>query len=77
MALAGTQGLLATITKIAFYPPGGKNFVDAEEAARGVVNAMEKGRKGACYLLAGENHSYLDFFRIVKKISKQKKYRKF
>ena len=58
--------------KIAFYPPGGKNFVDAEEAARGVVNAMEKGRKGACYLLAGENHSYLDFFRIVKKVSKQK-----
>lgn len=58
--------------KIAFYPPGGKNFVDAEEAAQGVVNAMEKGRKGECYLLAGENHSYRDFFKIVKNVSGQK-----
>jgi len=58
--------------KVVFYPPGGKNFVDAEEAGRGVVYAIEKGRKGECYLLAGENHSYLDFFEIVNLVSKQK-----
>lgn len=58
--------------KFVFYPPGGKNFVDAEMAAFGVVRAMEKGQKGQCYLLAGENHSYLDFFKKAQKINKQK-----
>lgn len=58
--------------KIVFYPPGGKNFVDAETAAFGVVSALEKGEKGECYLLAGENHSYKEFFQIVKKFTSQK-----
>lgn len=50
---------------IAFYPSGGKNFVDAGAAATGVVNALERGRSGECYLLAGENLSYRQFFKIV------------
>jgi dihydroflavonol-4-reductase len=50
---------------IAFYPVGGKNFVNAGAAATGVVNAMEKGRNGESYLLAGENLSYRQFFKIV------------
>lgn len=57
---------------LAFYPPGGKNFVDVETAAKGVVRALEKGKTGECYLLAGENHSYKEFFQIIKKITKQK-----
>jgi len=57
---------------IAFYPPGGKNFVDAETASNGVVRALKNGRNGECYLLAGENHSYKDFFKITKKITGQK-----
>jgi dihydroflavonol-4-reductase len=51
--------------RIAFYPLGGKNFVDAAAAATGTVNALEKGRSGECYLLAGENLSYRQFFKIV------------
>lgn len=51
--------------KIAFYPTGGKNFVDAGAAAAGVVSALEKGRKGESYLLAGENMSYRQFYKIV------------
>lgn len=58
--------------KIVFYPPGGKNFVSAEMAAQGVVGAMEKGKNGECYLLAGENLSYFEFFKMVKSIEKQK-----
>lgn len=57
---------------VAFYPPGGKNFVDAEAAADGVLRAMKNGRTGECYLLAGENHTYLEFFKMVKKISAQR-----
>jgi len=58
--------------RFVFYPPGGKNFVDAEMAATGVVSAMEKGEKGECYLLAGENYSYLSFFKMVNSLLKQK-----
>jgi len=58
--------------RFVFYPPGGKNFVDAEMAATGVVSVMEKGKKGECYLLAGENHAYLTFFKMVKKVLNQK-----
>jgi len=58
--------------RIAFYPPGGKNFVDAEAAASGTVNAMEKGKRGECYLLAGENLSYSEFYRLASGIAGQK-----
>jgi dihydroflavonol-4-reductase len=56
----------------AFYPPGGKNFVDAEAAAIGVVNAMEKGKLGECYLLAGENLTYKEFYKMTAEIAEQK-----
>ncbi len=58
--------------RFVFYPPGGKNFVDAGMAARGIVSAMKKGKVGECYLLAGENHSYHNFFKLVKRIINQK-----
>lgn len=57
---------------IVFYPPGGKNFVDAECAGKAIANSLNKGFAGECYLLAGENHSYLEFFKMVKKIDSQK-----
>lgn len=46
-------------------PPGGKNFVHVGDVCRGIALAIEKGKPGDCYLLAGENHSYREFFRIV------------
>ena len=49
--------------RIIFHPPGGKNFVNVEDAANGVVMALEKGKNGEAYLLAGENLSYRDFFK--------------
>jgi len=58
--------------RIVFCPAGGKNFVDAEMAAEGIVNALVKGKSGECYLLAGENYSYLNFFKMVNRLLKQK-----
>lgn len=52
--------------RIVFYPPGGKSFVDAELAAEATVNALTKGIPGNCYMLAGENLSYKQFFKIIK-----------
>jgi len=66
---SGTSKVLSFVLykKVAFYPYGGKNYVDADAAAAGTVNAMEKGRKGECYLLAGENHTYREFLKLVAK----------
>ncbi|GGC34013.1 3 beta-hydroxysteroid dehydrogenase/Delta 5--_4-isomerase [Parapedobacter defluvii] len=49
--------------KLILHPPGGKNFVNVEDAAAGVVDALEKGKNGEAYLLAGENLTYRQFFR--------------
>lgn len=58
--------------KLIFYPKGGKNFVHVEDAATGIVNAIEKGQNGEKYLLANENLSYREFFRKVSRITGQK-----
>ncbi|MDT0687656.1 NAD-dependent epimerase/dehydratase family protein [Autumnicola psychrophila] len=49
--------------KFIFYPPGGKNFVDVRDAARGISAALEKGENRETYLLAGQNLSYKEFFQ--------------
>lgn len=58
--------------KLVFYPKGGKNFVHVEDAANGILNAIEKGRNGEKYLLANENISYKDFFEKINRITHQK-----
>lgn len=57
--------------KVIFYPKGGKNFVHAEDAANGIINAIEKGKNGEKYLLAGENLKYKDFFSKVNQMTTQ------
>jgi len=52
--------------RVVFYPPGGKSFIDAEFAAEAAVNALTMGQEGECYLLAGENLTYRQFFGMVK-----------
>src|SRR5690606_26053282 len=42
------------------------NFVFVGDVCRGIHQALEKGRVGQCYLLTGENMSYLEFFKRVK-----------
>lgn len=59
--------------KILFYPPGGKNFVYIEDVCNGIVNAIHQGRTGECYLLAGHNLSYGEFFRMVNKLADEPK----
>lgn len=57
--------------KLLFYPPGGKNFVHIQDVCHGIINALESGKTGNCYLLAGENLSYKHFFKTLNKISGQ------
>lgn len=59
--------------KILFYPPGGKNFVYIKDVCSGIVNAIDKGKVGECYLLAGHNLTYKEFFKLVSDTSGEKK----
>ncbi|MDR6781822.1 dihydroflavonol-4-reductase [Pedobacter africanus] len=58
--------------RVVFYPPGGKNFVHINDVCTGIANAIEMGKNGDCYLLAGENLSYAAFFKLLNKVSGQK-----
>ncbi|TZF98904.1 NAD-dependent epimerase/dehydratase family protein (plasmid) [Chryseobacterium panacisoli] len=57
--------------KLVFYPKGGKNFVHVEDAANGILNAVEYGKTDEKYLLANENLSYKEFFEKVNRITNQ------
>lgn len=55
--------------KTVFCPPGGKNFVNAEDVSQGIIKAVENGVAGEKYLLCGENLSYQRFFKLMKKMT--------
>jgi dihydroflavonol-4-reductase len=54
---------------IPLYPTrGGNSFTDVEDVARGHLLAMEKGRVGERYVLAGHNLRYRAFFTLVNRM---------
>jgi dihydroflavonol-4-reductase len=59
--------------KVLFYPPGGKNFVHIYDVCKGIISAIEKGKIGDCYLLAGHNLSYREFFKLVNRVARESK----
>ncbi|NQV54176.1 MAG: SDR family NAD(P)-dependent oxidoreductase [Flavobacteriales bacterium] len=59
------------------YSEGGRNFVYSKDVARAVVNAIDLGRPGECYLAAGENLTYKQFFTLVfERLGQKRKLRK-
>jgi len=58
--------------KFVVCPPGGKNFVDVRDAATGIVSSIKNGKSGECYLIAGENLSFREFFHKTARLSGQK-----
>ncbi len=65
---SGKLLLMGYKRRIMFVPKGGKNFVSAENVARVVCNALEKGRSGERYLAGGENMSFKNFYTLQSKI---------
>jgi len=57
--------------KFVFYPPGGKNFVHVKDVSAGIIKALETGRHGERYLLANENLSYREFYKMLNKVADQ------
>ena len=54
--------------RVPLVPPGGVNVVDAVDLGRGHLQALEKGRPGERYLLAGHNISNLELTRRIAEI---------
>lgn len=52
-------------SRLIFCPSGGKNVIRVDEAARGIIMAMERGHNGQKYLICGENYSYEELFRTL------------
>ena len=44
-----------------------------QDVCRGIINAITHGRIGDCYLLAGENLSYREFFRLLNHIARERR----
>lgn len=57
---------------IVFHPPGGKNFVHVDDVAQGTLLALKSGKNGEAYLLAGENLSYREFFKLLAQQTNQR-----
>ncbi|WP_242133504.1 NAD-dependent epimerase/dehydratase family protein [Aestuariivivens marinum] len=52
--------------RLVLCPSGGKNFICVKDVSRGIVNAMQFGLTGECYVLANENLSFYEFYKKVR-----------
>jgi len=55
--------------QILAVPVGGLSFVDARDAAAGLISAMRNGRPGERYLLGGPNWSFREFLDSLSEVS--------
>ncbi len=55
--------------RVPAVPPGGASFVDARDAAEGMILAMERGTPGERYLLTACNITLREFFGRVARIA--------
>ncbi len=44
------------------YAPGGRNYICVKDAAKGISNALDKGKIGESYIIGNENLSYKEAF---------------
>ncbi|MEY4544571.1 MAG: hypothetical protein RL685_766 [Pseudomonadota bacterium] len=52
-----------------FYLPGGLSFADVRDVAAAYVSALERGRRGHSYLLAGVNLSYRELLEQLRELT--------
>ncbi len=54
--------------KVPGYPSGGKNCIYVGDAATAIVNAIEMGRIGECYILGHQNVTYQELFTMIARV---------
>ena len=62
---SGRMVLAVAGKRMAFYPPGGKNFVHAGDVARAIIRSFDLRPSGEKFIVANENMTYKEFFRLV------------
>jgi dihydroflavonol-4-reductase len=63
---SGRMMLQVNQTPFALAPSGGCSLCDTRDVAHAIVNAIERGRTGHSYILAGENISYRDLWMCMR-----------
>jgi nucleoside-diphosphate-sugar epimerase len=60
--------------RVIFYPPGGKSFVHVADVAEAVEALLSSERREHArqYLLAGDNLTYREFFKLLTRITGEK-----
>ncbi|MBU0765212.1 MAG: NAD-dependent epimerase/dehydratase family protein [Bacteroidetes bacterium] len=51
------------------YSVGGRNYIYVKDVANGIVNALEKGKIGECYILGNQNLSYRQVFSEIASVT--------
>jgi len=65
--------ILSVLDKgIAFYPPGGKNFIHVNDVVHAIIKAFDVKETGQEFILANENMTYKEFFKKVIHLNQQK-----
>lgn len=52
---------------------GGYDFVDIRDVTSGILAAVEKGRKGECYILSNQFYTVKEFLDLLAEVSHKKK----
>jgi len=66
-----TGALIINIIKkrLPGYVDGGINLIDMGDCARGIVNAMERGKPGEKYILGNRNVTIKEYFDLIVKVA--------
>lgn len=70
---SGRMMLEVARAPIAFAPAGGCSLCDARDVALGIIAAIDKGRLGHAYILAGENVSYRELWSRMSRTAGREK----
>lgn len=65
--------VMAALGKLPGVPPGSGDFAHGEEVARAHIAAVERGRTGENYILAGPHESFMGLVRKVAQMANQPK----
>ncbi len=55
--------------KLKAYIEGAYDFIDVRDVAKGIILAYEKGRKGECYILSGQQINVIEILKYLEEIS--------
>lgn len=68
----GTVANLFLQRKLPLYIDGAYNFIDVKDTANGIILALEKGKRGECYLLTGVQKTIKEYLDEIAEFARVK-----